>query len=236
MAIAQRKSHLRAGSNSAWKYILAICGIVIVTLLLLIFVIKPDFDLSGITNFIKTHCLNISSWFENFFSSFSLNVVQIILFAATGIILIYCLKTKNIILTITAIFYGVICFITFGGINIMNSHWFWILFIIAEIIAIIVSYIFTGDSFFTCCESVLFQLIILLPMWFIMEVLCVAVSDKGDTQLETLFYLIMQFLTFAVVLGYQLIMMFSDGSTSGSERDPVMDMTGDEDDSDYDDI
>lgn len=40
----------------------------------------------------------------------------------------------------------------------------------------------------------------------------------------------------AVALGYQLIMMFSNGNTTIDQRDITVDMTGDEDDGDWDDL
>lgn len=229
MAIAQKKSYLKVGSNSVWKYILAICGVLILAMLLIIFVIKPYVNLSEITEFIKTHFTNICSWFKNFFSNPYVKYILIILLIIAGLSLICFFKAKNIILSITTILYSIIFCMTFSGINIMNSYWFWILLIIAELLAIIVSCIVTGDSFFTCCESVLIQLFVLVPVWIIMYCLCSYVAEQEKVGLENLFYLILQFATFATVLGYQLIIMFSDGDAITSIPDIVVDMTGDED-------
>ena len=175
------------------------------------------------------------SWFKDLFGTNIFqykNIAQIIVLAISGTAIIYFLKNKNIILLITSLFYGIIYFITFSGLNLMNSYWFWILIGIAELIAIITTYISTGDTFGSCCESILFQLFVLVPVWFIMYCLCSSAAEKRNTELENLFYLILQFATFTVVLGYQLIMMFSNETTSIGERDPVVDMTGDEIDND----
>lgn len=225
MAKAQKKSYLRVGtSRSKKKIILSLVGIAVLIVFLSIVISKINIDLS---------------WFKNILAAIkikSVNISQIIVLIAGGIA-IYCFaKYRNIILLITTLFYGAISFITFGGINIMNSYWFWILICIAELIAIITTCISTGDSFISCCESVLFQLFVLVPIWFVMYCLCSSAAEKGNHQLENLFYLILQFATFTVVLGYQLIMMFSNGNTTIDQRDPTVDMTGEEDDGDWDGI
>lgn len=225
MAIEQRKSYLKVGtSRRKKKIILSLVGIAVLIISLAIVISKINIDLS---------------WLKNLFATIeikSINIAQIIVLIAGGIAIFCFAKYKNIILLITTIFYGVICFITFGGINIMNSYWFWIFICIAELIAIITTYISTGDSFFSCFESVFFQLFGLVPIWFLMYCLCSYAAEKGNAELENLFYLILQFATFAVVLGYQLIMIFSNGNTGIDQRDITVDMTGDEDDGDWDDL
>lgn len=223
LAKAHKKSYLKVGtSRRKKKIILSLVGIAILIVSLAIVISKINIDLSWLKNILAT--IDIKS----------VSISQIIVLIAGGIAICCFSKYRNINLLITTIFYGAICFITFGGINIMNSYWFWILICIAELIAIVTTYISTGDSFFTCCESVLLQLFILVPVWFIMYCLCSYAAEKGNAELENLFYLILQFATFAVVLGYQLIMMFSNGNTGIDQRDITVDMTGDEDDGDWD--
>ncbi len=225
LAKAHKKSYLRVGTSSRKKkIILSIVGIAVLIISLAVLNSKTTINFS---------------WLKNIFTTIDfkyVNISQIFLLIAGGVAIFCFAKTKNILLLVTTLFYGIIYFISFGGINFMNSYWFWILLVIAEIIAIIASYIFTEDSFLTCCKGTLFQLFILVPVWFFMYCLCSSAAEKGNAELENLLYLILQFVTFTVALVYQLIMMFSDGSTSINEPDPVVDMTGDEDDSDYSDI
>ncbi len=236
----QKKSYLKVVDTRRRKIVLiSIIGILVLAISIVAIAIKFDMTLSKFGDIVKTSYIDIISWFKNLFGSNifkQTNIFRIIILLISGTATIYFLKNKNIILLITTLFYGIIFFITFGGINIMNSYWFWILIGIAELIAIITTYISTGDSFISCCESILFQLFVLVPVWFIMYCLCSYAAEKGNAELENLFYLILQFATFAVVLGYQLIMMFSDGNTSIDQRDITVDMTGDEDDGDWDDL
>lgn len=232
----QIKSYLKVVDTRRRKIVLiSIIGVLVLAISIVALAVKFDITPSKFGGIVKTSCTNLASWFKNLFGTNIFqyrNIVQIFVFAISGAAIFYFSKNKNIILLITSLFYGIIYFITFSGINLMNSYWFWILIGIAELIAIITSYISTGDSFVSCCESILFQLFVLVPVWFIMYCLCSYAAEKGNAELENLFYLILQFATFTVVLGYQLIMMFSNGTASIGERDPVADMTGDEIDND----
>ena len=228
----QRKSYLKVGSSFPWKTVLIIGGIIALTAILIIGVMGMDIDLSGFGNSIKAYWLNFIHWIENIFSDFSVNLAQIAVLIIAGIAAICFLK--NPVLLITATFYGIVFFLTLGGVNLMNSYWFWILILIAELIAIIATYFFTGDSFGSCCSGAFIQLFVLVPVWFILGCLCLSAAEKENAELENLFYLILQFVTFAVVLGYQLIIMFSHSDNGLSTRDPVIDIT--DDDTDWDDL
>lgn len=228
----QRKSYLKVGSSFPWKYLLIIGGMIALTAILIIGIMHTDIDLSGVGNSIETYWLNFIHWIENVFSDFSVNFAQIAVLIVAGIAGICFLK--NPILLVTTIFYGIVFFLTLGGVNVINSYWFWILILVAELIAIIATYFFTGDSFGSCCSGVFFQLLILVPVWFILGCLCLSAAEKENVELENFFYLILQFVTFAVVLGYQLIIMFSRGDNGLTLRDPVVDIT--DDDTDWDDL
>lgn len=226
MAKARKKSYLKAGSSSAWKYIFIIGGIIAVAACLVIGMVKTNTDISGIGNFIKTCRMDLIHWTADLFSDFSINPAQIIL-SVVVVIAMVCFF-KNFILLITSVFYGVVFFITLGGVNIMNSYWFWILIIAAELIAVFATYFSIGASFISCCENILWQLFVLVPVWLILGCLCLYASEKENVQMENLFCLILQFLTFAIVLGYQMIMMFSSSSDDMTIRDIVADIIDDD--------
>lgn len=159
MAIAQRKSHLRAGSSGCKKKIILIIVVIAALIVSLAIVIsKINIDLSQFKDiFAKIEVKSIST-------------AQIVVLIAGGIATFCFAKYKNIILLITAIFYSMICFITFGGINIMNSYWFWVLICIAELIAIITTYISTGDSFSLVVKAYCFN----CSYWSRFGLLCIA--------------------------------------------------------------
>lgn len=216
----RRKSYLRAGRKRHTKLILTILAIVVLVVAAIIAFHKFGIDFS----FIKSLISKVD--FK------SIKKAQIIVAAIGTVALICFIIAKNATWIITTILYSIIYFITLGGINIMNSYWFWILFAVAELLAIIVSCGTTGDSFFAGCGGSLFQLFALGPIWLFIYAFCSYAAEKGNTELENLWYLVLQFLTFAVVFGYQMIMMYSKGGGATYDRDPVADMIGDEIDND----
>lgn len=216
----RRKSYLRVKRKRYTKLIISL--IVVAVLVAAAVVVLKKFGINP--DYIKNLIMKVDLS--------AISTPQIIV-AIIGVIALICfIIAKNITWIFTTLFYSAICFITFGGINLMNTYWFWILFLVAELLAVIVSRGTTGESVAASCGGTFLQLFALGPIWFFMYAFCSYAAEKGNTELENFWYLVLQFLTFAVVFAYQMIIMYSKGDGPASERDPVADMIGDEIDND----
>lgn len=165
-----------------------------------------------------------------------LNVVQWILAVVFFGIFIYFirgvatsyLRKASIIWGITALFYGAAAVLLFSKLDMMETGIFFILFFMAELLALVNCMALTDLGFFGSIFATYLQFVVLIPVGGILAGLAAYAKEQGKLDQYRSYSWFFQLVVLLVIFGYQLLVLLPEGDSSPEEGSLLGDMIGSE--------